>query len=419
MKVAILGAGVIGVTQAYYLARKGYAVTVFDRHDNVASETSFGNAGQITPGYAMPWAAPGIPMKAFKWLFEKHAPLSISPTFDWAQYQFLWNMYRNCTREHFEVNKSRLMRISEYSRECLIKLRAETGITYENRSLGITQLLRTPKQMDNVKAYAAILDEFSVPYEILDQEGVLAVEPGLQSSAHKLMGGLRLPNDETGDCYIFTNRLTELAQQLGVEFKFNQTIEDICVEDHKISAITVNGERYSADIVVDCLGSYTPFLLKKIGINVPIYPMKGYSLTATIEDEGCAPVSSILDDTYKVAITRFDHRMRIGGMAEISGFNLTLKPQRRATLEFIMKDLFPTGGGNLQTATFWAGLRPKTPDSTPIVGGTRYKNLYINAGHGTLGWTQACGSSCYLSDIIAGDQPEIDGEGLDISRYGD
>ena len=416
MHIIILGAGVIGVTQAYYLAKKGHKVTVFDRHENSALETSFGNAGQITPGYAMLWAAPGIPMKAIKWLFEKHAPLAIQPTLDLAQYKFLWNMYRNCTNQKFDINKSRLMRISEYSRQCLIDLRAETGIAYENRSLGITQLLRTQKQMENVNAYTKILDEFSVPYEILDQAGILAVEPGLKASAHKLLGGLRLPNDETGDCYLFTSRLTEMCESLGVQFKFNHTIENIVTDGHKIASITANGEDYSGDVFVDCLGAYTPFLLRKIGINVPIYPMKGYSLTAEIDDEEYAPVSSILDDTYKVAITRFDKRMRIGGMAEISGFNLKLNPKRRETLEFILNDLFPKAG-NIKSATFWAGLRPKTPDSTPIIGATQYNNLYINAGHGTLGWTQACGSSRYLSDIISGNAPEIATEGLDISRY--
>ena len=416
MHIIILGAGVIGVTQAYYLAKKGHKVTVFDRHENSALETSFGNAGQITPGYAMPWAAPGIPMKAIKWLFEKHAPLAIQPTLDLAQYKFLWNMYRNCTNQKFDINKSRLMRISEYSRQCLIDLRAETGIAYENRSLGITQLLRTQKQMENVNAYTKILDEFSVPYEILDQTGILAVEPGLKASAHKLLGGLRLPNDETGDCYLFTSRLTEMCESLGVQFKFNHTIENIVTDGHKIASITANGEDYSGDVFVDCLGSYTPFLLRKIGINVPIYPMKGYSLTAEIDDEEYAPVSSILDDTYKVAITRFDKRMRIGGMAEISGFNLKLNLKRRETLEFILNDLFPKAG-NIKSATFWAGLRPKTPDSTPIIGATQYNNLYINAGHGTLGWTQACGSNRYLSDIISGNLPEIATEGLDISRY--
>ncbi len=203
---------------------------------------------------------------------------------------------------------------------------------------------------------------------------------------------------------------------MGVEFKFGQNIEDILVEHNKVIGIKANGLVHTADIFVDCLGTYTPFLLKKIGIKVPIYPLKGYSLTAPIIDESSAPTSTILDETYKIAITRFDNRIRIGGMAEISGYKLTLNPKRRKTLEFVTNDLYP-GGGDLPKAEFWVGLRPKTPDSTPIIGATQYINFYINAGHGTLGWTQSCGSSSYLSDIISGNKPEIDTEGLDISRY--
>lgn len=416
MNIIILGAGVVGVTQAYYLAKQGYKVTVFERHEGPALDTSFGNAGQISPGYATPWAAPGIPLKAIKWMLEEHAPLAIKPTLDLNQYKFMWNMFLNCTSGKYAVNKSRLVRLSEYSRDCLIQLRKDTGITYENRSLGTTQLLRTAKQMEGIKADIEVLEKFNVPYELLDQQGILNVEPGLKDSVHKLAGGLRLPNDETGDCYLFTNRLTELTKEMGVEFKFNETIEDILVEHNKIIGIKANGVVHTADIFVDCLGTYTPFLLKKIGIKAPIYPLKGYSLTAPITNSDGAPTSTILDETYKIAITRFDERIRIGGMAEISGYNLTLNPKRRATLEFVTNDLFPDGG-DLPNATFWTGLRPKTPDSTPIIGGTEYTNFYINAGHGTLGWTQSCGSGAYLADIIAGNKPDIDTEGLDISRY--
>ncbi|KZS24082.1 D-amino acid dehydrogenase [Wohlfahrtiimonas chitiniclastica] len=416
MNIIILGAGVIGVTQAYYLAKKGYKVTVFERHEGPALDTSHANAGQISPGYATPWAAPGIPFKAIKWMLEKHAPLAIRPTADLNQYKFMWDMFLNCNKEKYAINKSRLVRLSEYSRDCLIKLREDTGIYYENRSLGTTQLLRTKKQMEGIKADLEVLEKFNVPFEVLDAQGILNVEPGLKHSVNKLEGGLRLPNDETGDCFLFTNRLADIAKTIGVEFKFNQTVEDIIIENKKVKGIRANGEEYDADIVVDCLGTYTPFLLKKIGIKAPIYPLKGYSLTADIIDENAAPTSTILDETYKIAITRFDKRIRIGGMAEISGYQINLNPKRRATLEFVTEDLFP-GAGNLKTAIFWSGLRPKTPDSTPIIGGTEFENFYINAGHGTLGWTQSCGSASYLSDIIAGNQPEISTEGLDISRY--
>ncbi|GAA5099897.1 D-amino acid dehydrogenase [Wohlfahrtiimonas larvae] len=416
MNIIILGAGVVGTTQAYYLAKKGYKVTVFERHEGPALDTSYGNAGQISPGYATPWAAPGIPLKAIKWMLEEHAPLAIRPTADLNQYKFMWNMFLNCTSSKYAVNKSRLVRLSEYSRDCLVQLRKDTDIYYENRSLGTTQVLRTAKQMEAIKADIEILEKFNVPYEVLDQDGILKVEPGLKESVHKLAGALRLPGDETGDCFLFTNRLADIAKGMGVEFKFGQNIEDILVEHNKVTGIKANGVVHTADIFVDCLGTYTPFLLKKIGIKAPIYPLKGYSLTAPIIDETSAPTSTILDETYKIAITRFDNRIRIGGMAEISGYNLNLNPKRRKTLEFVTNDLYP-GGGDLPKAEFWTGLRPKTPDSTPIIGGTEYTNFFINAGHGTLGWTQSCGSGAYLSDIIAGNKPEIDTEGLDISRY--
>lgn len=263
MNIIILGAGVVGTTQAYYLAKKGYKVTVFERHEGPALDTSYGNAGQISPGYATPWAAPGIPLKAIKWMLEEHAPLAIRPTADLNQYKFMWNMFLNCTSSKYAINKSRLVRLSEYSRDCLVQLRKDTGIYYENRSLGTTQVLRTAKQMEAIKADIEILEKFNVPFEVLDQEGILKVEPGLKDSVHKLAGGLRLPGDETGDCFLFTNRLADIAKGMGVEFKFGQNIEDILVEHNKITGIKANGVVHTADIFVDCLGTYTPFLLKK------------------------------------------------------------------------------------------------------------------------------------------------------------
>ncbi len=215
MNIIILGAGVIGVTQAYYLAKKGYKVTVFERHHGTALDTSYGNAGQITPGYATPWAAPGIPLKAIKWMLEEHAPLAIRPTADINQYKFMWNMFLNCTSGKYEINKSRLVRLSEYSRDCLIKLREEIGIQYENRSLGALQLSRTTAQVENLKADIEILEKFNVPYELLDQDGILKVEPGLKNSVHKLAGALRLPNDETGDCFLIHQSLIRNCKRYG------------------------------------------------------------------------------------------------------------------------------------------------------------------------------------------------------------
>ncbi len=416
MRVLILGSGVVGTASAYYLARAGFEVVVVDRQDGVALETSFANAGQVSPGYASPWAAPGIPLKAMKWLLQRHAPLAIKLTGSVGQYLWMAQMLRNCTAARYAVNKERMVRLAEYSRDCLDELRAETGIAYEGRQLGTTQLFRTQAQVDAAAKDIAVLEQAGVPYEVLDRAGIARVEPALAKVSDKLAGALRLPNDQTGDCYLFTSRLAEMARELGVEFRFGQNIERLESDGERIAGVWIDGQLERADQYVLALGSYSPQLLKPLGIRAPIYPLKGYSLTVPITDAAMAPTSTILDETYKVAITRFDDRIRVGGMAEIAGFDLSLNPRRRETLEMITADLYPQGG-DLSRAEFWTGLRPATPDGTPIVGATRYRNLFLNTGHGTLGWTMACGSGSLLADLIAKKRPQISAQGLDISRY--
>lgn len=417
MRVLVLGSGVIGTTTAYYLARSGFEVVVVDRAAAPAMEASFANAGQVSPGYASPWAAPGVPLKALKWLLERHAPLAIRPTADWRQYFWLAQMLRNCTAERYALNKERMVRLSEYSRDCLDELRAETGIDYEGRQLGTTQLFRTRQQLDAAAKDIAVLERSGVPYELLDRAGIARVEPALAGVADRLAGALRLPNDQTGDCHLFTTRLAELAVALGVEFRFGRHIERLESDGERITGVRIDGHLESADHYVLALGSYSPQLLAPLGIRAPIYPLKGYSLTIPIVDPAMAPTSTILDETYKVAITRFEARIRVGGMAELAGFDLSLDPRRRETLELVVGDLYPRGG-DLTRAEFWTGLRPATPDGTPIVGATRYRNLFLNTGHGTLGWTMACGSGRLLADLLARKRPQISAAGLDISRYG-
>ena len=417
MRVLVLGSGVIGTASAYYLARQGFEVVVVDRQNGPAMETSFANAGQVSPGYASPWAAPGVPLKAIKWLLERHAPLAIKATGDVDQYLWMAQMLRNCTASRYAVNKERMVRLSEYSRDCLDELRAETGIAYESRTLGTTQIFRTQAQVDAAAKDIAVLQQSGVPYELLDRDGIARVEPALEGVKDILAGALRLPNDQTGDCQLFTTRLAEMALQLGVEFRFGQNIERLDFAGDRVNGVWIDGKLETADRYVLALGSYSPQLLKPLGIKAPVYPLKGYSLTVPITDPAMAPTSTILDETYKVAITRFDNRIRVGGMAEIAGFDLSLNPRRRETLEMIVNDLYPRGG-DLDQASFWTGLRPATPDGTPIVGATAFRNLYLNTGHGTLGWTMACGSGRLLADLIARRKPQISAAGLDISRYG-
>ncbi|WHP04452.1 D-amino acid dehydrogenase [Acinetobacter corruptisaponis] len=414
MRVIVLGSGVIGVASAYYLAQQGAQVTVLDRQSGPARETSFGNAGQISPGYSTPWAAPGIPFKAVKWMFQHHAPLAINIDGSMWQLQWMAQMLKNCNPHSYAVNKERMMRVAEYSRDCLRDLRVQTGIHYENRSKGTLQVFRSDAQLEAVQRDIQVLKECGVDFNLLNTEELGSVEPAL-AHTDKLVGGLHLPNDETGDCYLFTNALAKVAQDLGVEFKFDQNVEKLIVEGDEVKGVMVNGAILTADRFVLAFGSYSRDFLKPLELNLPVYPVKGYSLTIPIVEPKFAPQSTVLDETYKVAITRFDQRIRVGGMAELSGFNLGLNDDRRATLEMVTQDLFP--GGDLKQASFWTGLRPMTPDSTPIIGATKYKNLFLNTGHGTLGWTMACGSGKLVSDLVLNHHPDISTDGLSIQRY--
>jgi len=415
MRVIVLGSGVIGVASAYYLARQGAEVTVLDRQSGPAEETSFGNAGQISPGYSTPWAAPGIPFKAVKWMFQHHAPLAINLDGSMWQLQWMAQMLKNCNPQSYAVNKERMMRVAEYSRDCLRELRKDTGIHYENRAKGTLQLFRKEAQMEAVQRDISVLEECGVSYELLNANELGRVEPALANAQDKLVGGLHLPNDETGDCYLFTNALAQIAKELGVNFQFNQNVEKLIVEGDQIKGVQVNGKVLTADLYVLAFGSYSRDFLKPLDLQLPVYPVKGYSLTIPIVDPAFAPQSTVLDETYKIAITRFDQRIRVGGMAELSGFNLGLNEDRRATLQMVTQDLFP--GGDMAQASFWTGLRPMTPDSTPIIGATRFKNLFLNTGHGTLGWTMACGSGKLISDIVLNHKTDISTDGLSIQRY--
>ena len=415
MRVVVLGSGVVGVTSAYYLARAGHEVTVIDREAGPALETSFANAGQISPGYASPWAAPGVPLKAVKWMFQKHAPLAIRLDGTQFQLQWMWQMLQNCTSARYAVNKGRMVRLAEYSRDCLQALRAETGIQYEGRTGGTLQVFRTQQQFDGAAKDIAVLQEANVPYELLSAAELAQAEPALAAVSHKLTGGLRLPGDETGDCQMFTTRLAAMAEQLGVKFRYNTPIDSLAMAGDRIAGVQCGDELVRADSFVVALGSYSTKFLSGL-VKIPVYPLKGYSITAPIVNEASAPISTVLDETYKIAITRFDDRIRVGGMAEIVGFDKSLREARRETLELCVNDLFP-GGGDTSKASFWTGLRPMTPDGTPIVGRTPVPNLFLNTGHGTLGWTMSCGSGQLLADVMSSKQPAIKADDLSVHRY--
>ena len=416
MKVVVLGAGVIGVTSAYHLANAGHEVVVIDRQSAAGMETSFANAGEISPGYASPWAAPGIPVKAIKWLFMRHAPLILHARLDPEMIGWLCSMLRNCTRQRYVVNKERMMRLAEFSRERLIELRAQTGIRYSQGTLGTLEVFRSHQEFDGVAKDVAVLKTAGVPFEILDRQGCLSAEPGLASAAAQIVGGLRLPNDETGDCFEFTTALAALAASQGVTFRYEERISGLQLAGDAVSAVHTDRGAVSADVYVMALGSYTRGLLRPLGIRLPVYPVKGYSLTARVRDPLRAPRSTVMDERFKVAMTRLGDRIRVGGMAELAGFSDRLTANRRLTLEHSVGSLFP-GGGDLAGASFWCGLRPMTPDGTPVIGPTHLRNVFLNTGHGTLGWTMACGSAQILTDLVGGATPAIETADLTLDRY--
>lgn len=416
MRVIVLGSGVIGVTSAWYLAKAGHEVRVIDRQPGAALETSYANAGEISPGYASPWAGPGMPVKAIKWLFQRHAPLVLRPQFDPSQWRWVMHMLRNCTSARYAINKSRMVPIAEYSRDVLRALRAETGIEYDERSRGTLQLFRTQKQLDGSADDVAVLKELGVPYEVLDAAGCINAEPGLADVRSIIVGGLRLPDDETGDCFLFTQRLAEMAQRQGVTFDYGTHIHGIERIGDRITSVHTSRGVFEADAYVMALGSFSTPMAKTLRVRLPIYPVKGYSITVPITDASKSPVSTVMDESYKVAITRLGDRIRVGGTAELSGFNTRLHDARRKTLELSLGGLFPHGGDTTK-ATFWTGMRPMTPDGTPIVGRSRYANLWFNTGHGTLGWTMACGSGRVIADLVSGRAPDIDAKGLSLERY--
>jgi D-amino-acid dehydrogenase len=416
MRVVILGAGVIGVSTAYYLAKAGHEVTVIERRPGPALETSFANAGEVSPGYSSPWAAPGLPLKALKWLFMRHRPLVIRPAMDLAMMAWGIRLLANCTTYRYEQNKSRMLDLARYSRDCLEALRADTGIAYDQRMQGTLQMFRTQQQLDGAAADIAVLRKLGIAYQVLDRTGCLAVEPGLARVAEKIAGGLHLPGDETGDCFLFTNAMAAMAEKMGVCFRYQTAIDRLEHDRNRVTGVMLlDGTRVTADSYVLALGSYSPLLARQVGIDLPIYPVKGYSLTFAVQRDDAAPQSTIMDETYKVAVTRLGGRIRVGGTAELNGYNTALRPSRRATLEHVVGDLFPEAG-DFHAGTFWSGLRPMTPDGPPFLGVSPIMNLYLNTGHGTLGWTMAAGSARALADLVSGRTPDIDLNGFSLGR---
>lgn len=414
MQVAVVGGGVIGVCTAYFLAAAGHDVVVIERYGNVAQETSFGNAGIVAPGYVAPWAMPGMPRKILTHLFKSASPVLLHKKFDPALWRWMRLWLAECELDRYRVNRERMQRLASYSRHLLQSLREHHALEYE-QTAGVLQLFRTQREMQLTQPALELLGETDVEHRIVDADEARKIEPAL-SALTPLAGALYLPQDESGNCALFTRQLKNLAQAAGVEFHFNSSVNTIRSEGSRVS-FRIDDKEFSADALVIAAGVDSLRLLEPLGISVPLYPVKGYSATAIIKDYDQAPLASLIDETYKVGISRMGNRIRIAGTAELGATDMELNEAALRTLVKVGEDWFP-GGANYNNATFWSGARPMLPDGPPVLGATPVKNVYVNLGHGSSGWAMAAGSGKLLADLISGQHPEINLDGLTLSRYG-
>lgn len=416
MKVLVLGAGVIGVTTAWYLARSGHSVVVVDRQPGPALETSFANGGQISANHATPWATPSTPWKALKWLGKAEAPLLVHLRPDPALVAWLIRFLRNCTRQRMLINIERALRLAVYSRIQLSRLRAETGIRYDHLSRGILHIFRDAGEYAAALPLVEVMAQHGCRRQVVSADECLEIEPALAAARDRLVGGIFSPDDESGDAHAFTAALAGLCEGLGVEFRYGTTAQRLIADDHRIAGVSTDRGRLDADACVIALGSYSPLLLRDVGIRLPIYPAKGYSVTIPVGNHVGAPLVSLIDDEFKMVYSRLGDRLRVAGTAEFAGYDASVTDVRaRFILEKAM-ELFPDCG-DAAAAEFWAGLRPSTPDGVPVIGRTRLAGLYLNTGHGTLGWTMACGSARVVTDLISGRNPDVSLDGLGETRF--
>ena len=412
MKVLILGAGVIGTSTAWYLTQLGHEVTVIDRREGAGLETSFANGGQISVCHAEPWANPGAPAKILQWIWRDDAPLLFR--LRWDPHQWSWGLafLAECLPARTRANIGEIVKLSLYSRASLQELRAATGIQYDQLELGILHYYTDRAEFERAAGAAAVMRQYGLDREVETVDQAVKIEPALEASRHKIVGATYTSSDESGDAHLFTARLAKMAEEKGARFRYGYHVRGIQVRGDHVNGIAVkkHGEPdavMKSDAYVMALGSFSPLVTRPIGLDLPVYPAKGYSASVPIRDASKAPSVSLTDDAAKIVITRLGNRMRIAGTAELSGYSTDLNPLRCAALTRRVSEMFPDAG-EYGEATFWTGLRPSTPSNVPIIGGTRFCNLYVNTGHGTLGWTMAAGSGRALADILSGRKPDVD-----------
>ncbi len=419
MRVFVLGAGVVGTTAAWYLAKAGHEVTVFDREPGPGLGTSYANGGQISVSHAEPWANPAAPLKVLKWLFKEDAPLLFRLRADLRQWSWGLRFLHECLPSRTRENIAQIVRLGVYSRGRLKALRAETGIEYDHLERGILHFYTDRQMYDRALGPAELMRRYGCDRSVKTAEECIAIEPALESIRDRLAGGTYTREDESGDAHLFTVRLAERAASRGVVFKHEHAIEAIEAGAGRVTRLRVQDDEgrrrfFEADAYVVALGSYSPLLLRPIGIRIPVYPVKGYSVTLPIAEPRSAPSVSLTDDEYQIVISRLGERMRVAGTAELNGYNTELNDRRCQALVRRFASLFP-GATDTSRPQFWTGLRPATPGNVPLIGRTRLANLFLNTGHGTLGWTDACGSGQAIADIVSGVRPAVDFRFLDVN----
>lgn len=413
MKIAVLGAGVTGVATAWYLRKAGHEVTVIDRREHAGLETSYANGGQISASHAVPWANPQAPLQLLRWLGREDAPLLYRLRAD--PQQWLWGLafLRECTPARLRHNIRQLVALGGYSRTMLGALRAETGIQYDQLTRGILHFYTSATEWRSAQRTASLLRDTGCTVRTLSADECIALEPALAPQRARIVGGTYTPDDESGDAHRFTTELAALGAARGILFRYGTTISALLPDTTgRITAVEIMAadgapERIAADGYVVCLGVHSAVLLRPLGVKLRIYPVKGYSVTLPVLDPQRAYTVSLTDDEHKLVFSRLGERLRIAGTAEFAGYDTTLNPPRCAAILRRVAELFP-GAGDVDHAQLWAGLRPATPSNVPYIGGTRYANLYLNTGHGTLGWTQACGAGAAISDHVSGHRSELD-----------
>lgn len=410
MKVVVLGSGIVGTNTAWWLNQAGHDVVVIDRETGPAQETSFANGSQISVSYAEPWANPSAPLKLLKWMGRDDAPLLFRPQFDWRQWLWGAAFLRECLPSRLTPNIQAMVRLAQYSRDTLQQMRRELDIEYNHLEKGILNFYRDSKEFEGSQKAADVMRDFGVDRRVVSADEVVQIEPALAPHRHSIVGGDYTADDESGDAQVFTSKLAQKAQAQGVEFQFSTRITRVICEHGRAASVEViqSDGRYgtvSADAFVVALGSFTPQLMRPLGVHCLIYPTKGYSATFPILDPDAAPTVSLTDSSHKVVFSRLGSNLRMAGTAELSGYSRTLNPTRCNAMADLAKALFPKAL-DFENVTFWSGLRPSTPSNVPLIGPTRIPNLYLNSGHGTLGWTMGPGSGRALADIISGKKAE-------------